>query len=829
MSTQSVRARSAGLAGLFSASLLAALAGTCGGAAINSQWVNLAGGNWGTAANWNPVAIPNNGVDTYDVAIDLAGPYVVTLDNDFTITSLNFSAAGSTLRAFSAGVGRTLTITGDYDQDDTTSLVGDDVGLVRQGTVDVSGTATFHGGALTYLNRFNSLGGLVMSTKSPIDINDTDVDHSGSNASSWSGSNDIRFNGNSSLTLGASSVFTITATGNISSTNPGSSSITNSGQVLFNPGAPNTVSINTSSVALVNNAAGTVDVQSGTLSTDGQFTNTGTLKVSAPAGKFRVTGAGNFTNFSGGTLSGGTLDLKGTLQFNGADIQNLAGSVTLDGASAKIVDQTGVTDGLRNAANVNAGGALLIKNGAAFTVGTTVPVFNVNTGGTFDVGTGSKLTIPAGKTFNANAGSTFANIASTTSGGEIVVQGTLRTPTSSITTVGSKITLDGTTADIRDVATNLSALGNLASISASGFLTVINRGAGNPLTTLAGGAAFNVATGGHLTIGTDVDFDIPNGLANLSGGSNATLDLGRFTLQGRIRTPLGGVTNLTLNNITTLDGIGSKIVEITDNSIDLFDKLTLIDTSGTLNLLNGRQINTTNLTVRGRLNVGGPVSGRPERGTPTSRITVTGDLVQESGFTGIGAAGRIVISDPDKHGYAYKVQRGTLGGHSTLEGLVELAGITGNTAAIAPGDEGPCNIGELTIQGGLRLREGSTFNVDMNSDANGIEALIDRLVVLNPMGNGPGSTQLDPGVVPLVNIHLCDGFAPVLDSVHLIADFGSISGTGFSYTGLTKPNGIEVAPEWVGGQLWMRVVAVPAPGTGVIGAALGMLSLRRRR
>ncbi len=829
------------------APLLLALAGAADGAVINSQWATGVSGNWGTAGNWTPAQVPSNGVDTYNVSIGVAGPYTVTLDNDFTINNFDLSGSNATLKLFSAGTSRTLTIQGNFDQGDTTSIVGDDVGPAQQGTLDVTGTATIHGGTVGYVNQFNSHGSIIFSAKSPIDINDTGINHTGT-AASWVANNNINFSGNNTLTFGASSVFTISATGNITSSG-GSTTITNNGQINKTSAAAN--SIAAANVALVNTATGVIDIQSNNFSTDGAFTNSGTLRVSSPASKFNITGAGNFTNFAGGTLTGGTLDLKGTLQFNGADIQNVAGSVTLDGASAKIVDQTGTTDGLRNAANVNSGGALLIKNGANFTVGTSVTNFNVNSGGTFNVGTGSKLTIPTGKIFTAAVGSTFTNIAATTTGGEIVVQGTLKTNTGSITTIGSKITLDGlsTNAAIQNLSGN-NALANVASISATGSLTIKGR-TDVAFTTTAGGGQFNVATGGHLVVGTGVNFDIPNGLANITGGSNATLNLGQFTLQGQIRTPLGGVTNLTLNNTTTLDGIGSKIVDIFDNSIDLFDKLTLIDTGGTLNVINGREINTTQLTVRGALNVGGTVpGGRPggtaahtdsgaARGTgaPESKLIVAGNVIQEFGYTGVGSGGRIVVNDPDHHGYSYQVRQGALGGTSTLEGMVDLSNITGNTrggsaatAVIAPGAQGECNIGELTIQGGLRLHQGSGFEFDVSSDPLTDQALVDMLTVLNGLGDGPGQTLIDPGVVPLVTFHICDSFVPAVGAMYPVADFGVMGPGAFAYAGLSHPNGIEVAPVWTGSVLNVMVTAVPAPGAGaaLLGACLPLLKRRRR-
>src|SRR5262249_25628477 len=64
---------------------------------------------------------------------------------------------------------------------------------------------------------------------------------------------------------------------------------------------------------------GTFAITSGfNFATAGNFTNNGTLTVGDSTSKFDVNG--NLTNFSGTTLTGGTYNVTGTLQFNGANI-----------------------------------------------------------------------------------------------------------------------------------------------------------------------------------------------------------------------------------------------------------------------------------------------------------------------------------------------------------------------------------------------------------------------------------------------------------------------------------------------------------------------------
>ena len=811
--------------GVVRAAALSALAGSglgasAFGATVNSSWASAVSGTWSTALNWSPAAVPDNGIDDYNVTIGVAGAaYIVDLDIPVTINSLDLNSVDATLRLNA----QTLSILGGFSIDNNATLLG---GAVPSGTLVVGGTTTLGRGVLMNVNSLNANGSLNFDTLAgDVEICDTGIGHGGT-ACTWTGGNNIQFNGNSSLTLGGSSVFTINATGNITSPMGGSSSITNSGQIV--KASAGTTSISASNIALVNNASATIDVQAGTLATDGQFSNAGTLRVSVPTGVFDVTGAGQFTNFVGGTLSGGTLDLRGTLRFTGADVVNVASKVTLDGASAKIVDET-AQDGLRNAAVVNSGGELNIKNGYNLSPAGN---FDVEPGGTFDVGVGSVLTVKPATVFTAQAGSIFANIGATTTGGEIVVRGQVRTSTSSITTVGSKLTLDGAAAAVTDLS-NADALGNLATINATGSFSVLNRPS-----FVTSVPVFNVATGGRLTVGAGVTFDIPAGtLGNLT---SATLDLGQFTLRGRIRTNLpapGSIPALTLNNTTVLDGVGSSIFDITTN-FDLFSRLAVVDTGGDLSLLNGRALTLTQpLTVRGRLLIGNTdvprptaptasarfsdrYDGRDGRGTLTEEILeVMGDVTQEQGFSSF-STGRLRIVGADK---AFKVLKGGLGGTGTVEGATWLGGgITGDTAVIAPGEEGACNFGAVNLEGSLRLSSGAGFEFDIGTETPGGATVADQLFVSL-------STTIDAGVVPHVEFHLCDSFEPTLGELISIADLNLASPITFTYGGLSKPNGITITPVWSDGDLFAMVTSVPAPGSAVGLIAMGLAGLRRKR
>jgi hypothetical protein len=70
-----------------------------------------------------------------------------------------------------------------------------------------------------------------------------------------------------------------------------------------------------------------------------------------------VISGGSLTNFSGGTLTGGTYNIAGTLQFPNASIVTNAANILLDGSNSRIVNQSGV-DALTGLASVVAMGGL---------------------------------------------------------------------------------------------------------------------------------------------------------------------------------------------------------------------------------------------------------------------------------------------------------------------------------------------------------------------------------------------------------------------------------------------------------------------------------------
>jgi hypothetical protein len=161
---------------------------------------------------------------------------------------------------------------------------------------------------------------------------------------------------------------------------------------------------------------GNVDALTGlaTIDTQGElevlngrnFTTTGNLTLNGQ-GRLAVgvgttfTVNGTITNLASGTFTDGALDVAGRLVFNGADIQTVAGSLSLNDPNARIEDEQG-QDAFRNLSTVSAPGSLAITNGRNLTVTGSLSNAGSVTIGT--LGNGSTLTLQGA--YNQSAGTT---------------------------------------------------------------------------------------------------------------------------------------------------------------------------------------------------------------------------------------------------------------------------------------------------------------------------------------------------------------------------------------------------------------------------------------
>ncbi len=268
------------------------------------------------------------------------------------------------------------------------------------------------------------------------------------------------------------------------------------------------------------------------------FTNTGTVEVRT--GTLFLQGP--FTNFKDGRLTDGTYVVKGTLKFAGADIRTNAAHVVLDGAAAKLVNQSDQS-ALTNLATTAATGSFTLQNGHTFTT-----AGNFTNEGILAIGAGSTFTVTGNLTNFADRMLRW---------GTYVVGGTLKFPGADIRTVAAALVLDGPASTVVNQAGE-NALANLATIPAVGSFTIQN---GRNFSTAAAVAFTN---GGTLTVGASSTFTVTGsytqsggqltgagtvtvtGLLTWAGGtmsgSGQTLARGTLTIAGPLTKTLAGRT-----------------------------------------------------------------------------------------------------------------------------------------------------------------------------------------------------------------------------------------------------------------------------------------------
>src|SRR4029077_18583202 len=258
-------------------------------------------------------------------------------------------------------------------------------------------------------------------------------------------------------------------------------------------------------------AGGTFAMASGfNFTTAGNFTNNGTLNVGSGT-TFVVNLADSLTNFNSGTgtLTGGAYIVGGTLKFANASIVTNDASITLSGATSKIVNQSNVDALATTFATNDSGATFAIASGRNFTT-----AGNFTNNGTLTVGSSNS-------TFDVNGNLT--NFSGTTlTGGTYNVTGTLQFNNANIVTNAANITLTGTSSQIIDQLSN-NALANFATNNGSFTL------AGNRSFTTAG----NFANAGAFTINTGSTFTLGGpGIFTQSGGT--TTDDGTLSASGAV-------------------------------------------------------------------------------------------------------------------------------------------------------------------------------------------------------------------------------------------------------------------------------------------------------
>ena len=268
----------------------------------------------------------------------------------------------------------------------------------------------------------------------------------------------------------------------------------------------------TTNLSTITSAGGFTLAGGRNFTTVGNFTNNGALTIGSGS-KFDVNG--NLTNFAGTTLTGGTYNVTGTLQFNNANIVTNAANITLSGATSQIVNQTGA-NGLANFATNAVASSFALAGSRNFTTAS-----NFTNNGSLTVGTGSKFDV------NGNL-TNFSG--STLTGGTYNVSGTLQFNNANIVTNAANITLTGTTSQIINQTAG-NGLANFATNAAAGSFAL----AGNRSFTTAGNfgnaGTVKVSKGSTLTVASTHNYTQTAGTTT-DDGTMAVSSGGAFAFNG---------------------------------------------------------------------------------------------------------------------------------------------------------------------------------------------------------------------------------------------------------------------------------------------------------
>jgi hypothetical protein len=441
-----------------------------------------------------------------------------------------------------------------------------------------------------------------------------------------------------------------------------------------------------------NAANGSFTINSGrNFTTAGNFTNNGTLTVGSTNSTFDVNG--NLTNFSGTTLTGGTYNVTGTLQFNNANIVTNSANITLTGTSSKITDQTGTANALLNFATNN--GSFTINGGRNFTT-----TGNFTNNGTLTVGaTTSKFDV------NGN----LTNFSGTTlNTGTYNLTGTLQFNNANIVTNDANITLTGASSNINDQTGTADALLNFATNNGSFTINT-----GRNFTT-----AGNFTNNGTLTVGTSTSkFDVNGNLSNFSG---TTLNGGTYNLTGALQFNAANIVTNAAN--ISLTGTASKILDQSGNNALL--NFATNASGGSFGVFGGRTFSTSvAFTNLGTLDIG-----------TKSSFTVggTGLFTQSSGLTQDDGT----LTDFG----GLSLNGGSLFGKGTISGNVT------NTAGIVNPGDSSTTAGILTDHG--TYTQGSSGTLDIFIDGTTAGTKYDQLNVTSAQLNGTLQINMPTGFTP---------------------------------------------------------------------------------
>ncbi|MGD9688774.1 MAG: beta strand repeat-containing protein [Phycisphaerales bacterium] len=512
--------------------------------------------------------------------------------------------------------------------------------------------------------------------------------------------------------------------------------------------------------------------------TVGDFTNSGTLTIGA-AQTFRVAPTFALTNLAAGTLAGGTFNLLGRVQVDGASISTLDAKLTLDGVNSGIIDEA-AGDALAALSAAQAASELTVRGGRILT--TTAPTFTIASGARLTVGSGSRLTL------NVLDAATFS--ANRLSNAVLDVSGIFQFDGADVRELATSLTLNGPAAAIRDES-NASGLAGFNRINATGQLSLLG---GQQLTI----AAFNMDAGARLTLdGTGTSLVA----GTFAEGAGGTLAPGRTITVGR-----GATLQYTGAAFTSVPaGLnvrpGGRVLD--ENNVDAFNALNNIQGDATFGVATGE---TRTLAAGLSIDTGGTLLVGEQGGVSGAILNVNGALTQ-NGSTNLGN-GQLNISG----NYA-------LGGTLSGDGII-TAPATSVSGKIAPGHSPD----DLTFNSNLTILAGSFLEFELGApDGAAPPGDLSDFILVN------GTVQFDAGLAGTVNYNFINAFEPeVGDTFVLLRATGGITGLPAGVVPLGTDIGASISIV-AGTDLVLTVTALPSPGGAGLTLLAAVCAGRRRR
>ncbi|WP_018897827.1 autotransporter domain-containing protein [Rhizobium sp. 2MFCol3.1] len=536
----------------------------------------------------------------------------------------------------------------------------------------------------------------------------------------------------------------------------GSASVA-TGTALSNNGTTGDVDVSTGAT-FVNNSGATVD----RVSNSGTTTNAGTV------GSLTNT-AGNFTNNAGGTVTGTTTVLGGTVTNNfvitDADVAAVATFVNNQGATAGTVRNSGTVTNAGTIASVqndagtftnNAGGVVTgstTVNGGDVTNNAGLNSVNVGAGGTFINTTGATAgaVANAGTTSNAgtiasltNTAGTFTNNAGGTITGQTAVEGGTVTNNFVITdadvaAVATFVNNQGAIAGTVRNAGTVTNAGTIASVqNDAGTFTNNAGGIVTGSTTVNGGSVTNNASLNSVDVGTAGAFTNATG-ANAGAVTNAGTTSNAGTVTSLANTA-GTFTNNaggTITGQTTIHG-GTVTNNFVITDADVAAVAAFVNNQGaTAGAIRNSGTVTNAGTIASIENDAGTFTNNTG-GTVTGATTVNGGSVVNNATladVAVGAAGTFVNNSGAVAGTV--TNSGTAANDGTIAALQNNAGTFSNTGTIT---------GAATVSGGSLINDG-TISGAVDVDDGGLlsgSGSIGGLVV-----NAGGVLAPGPGIATL--------------------------------------------------------------------------------